>query len=184
MPDTSLQQTREQLTQALSQISSLSSDNARLKARLTQLKNVDPERIIKLAEQVTAELKRSEERSDQLLRVIGELRDRNKKLEDLVIAQQSLIEDFQTKLQTSLDENAGLEGSDGGDSDLQDGENMEMVKSKIAALTESVTSVQSLLANLHQTPRPSRTTQEEQDKKTVPSKNTHELLIKELLDSL
>ena len=173
MPDESLQRTREQLTNALSQISLLSAENCRLKSRLSQLRNIDPDRIIKVAEQVTAELRRSEERSDQLLRVIGELRERNKKLEELTASQRVVLDDFSSKFQHALAESQGALGEkeEEGDSDLHSEEDMELVQSKIASLTNSVKNVQGLLDKINK------------DNFSAPKKS-YETQIKSILDSL
>ena len=141
----------EQLTSSLSQINSLSAENSRLKARLAQLRNLDPERIVRLAEQVTLALKTSEERSEQLLRVIGELRERNRVLEDLLQQQNRLVDEYRAKMRERLDEDVH---SQSGDSDLHSEENMEVVQAQISALSDSVATVQGLLCKLREAPAP------------------------------
>ena len=138
-----LTKTKEALVRCTQEISLLSAENVRLRARLEQFSKLDPDRIIAIVSEVTAQLKQSEARIEGLTKALGEQNQRNKNLEAYIEHQAELLEDLQGQLETSK---KGIFGAldiattaSAAESEHQ--ERMDNLKDKLLDLTSAVKSV-------------------------------------------
>ena len=97
MPD-ELVNTRETLLKATQQVSVLNAENVRLRAKLAELRKIDPDRILSIVNEITTQLKASEQRSESLAAALHEQNERSNLLAKLVADQEKMILEMRSQL--------------------------------------------------------------------------------------